>query len=275
MGNFFGDALAGLGKIAIERITGLDTTNEAINRSPLAGRDVVIDQLNQLIDLVEKSFNQVKTIFDEISSHGVTIYGDFKFQDVLTDLDKLNKSFFQNVDYVLDRNSRGQNSQFLLLYMEETMLPLVQSITKTCQKLIHNLHGPALLSGTWPEILRIVNFAAEVDPERNPGVQPVLTEINEIGQRLNTLKDELLSRWSPYSDEDLSDWRSRFETQFQLLGTKHNALRASLSQPLAPAGFDGGLAVMEQIKKLGELRDLGLITAEEFETKKNKLLGQI
>ena len=67
MGNFFGDALAGLGKIAVERITGLDSNNEGINRSPLAGRDVVIDQLNELIDLVENSFNQVKKIFDEIN----------------------------------------------------------------------------------------------------------------------------------------------------------------------------------------------------------------
>jgi Short C-terminal domain len=41
------------------------------------------------------------------------------------------------------------------------------------------------------------------------------------------------------------------------------------SQPAAPAG--GG--TIEQLKQLGELRDSGVLTPEEFEREKQKLLG--
>jgi hypothetical protein len=275
MGNFFGDALVGLGKIAIERIAGIDAISEEISHTTPTEQDIVIDQLNKLIELVEKSVSEVNDLFNELSSRGVSIYGDFEYQNVVIDLEKMNKSFYQHVEYVLDKNHRGQNSQFLLLYLEETVIPLVQSISQLSLKFIHNLHAPALLSGTWPEILKIVDFAAEVDIERNEGVDQILDQISEISTVLDSLKDELVTSWSPYGEEDFSDWRGRFEAQFQLLLIQHKALVASLSQPVATANTGSGLAVLEQIKKLGELRDLGLITADEFEVKKQKLLDQI
>jgi hypothetical protein len=46
---------------------------------------------------------------------------------------------------------------------------------------------------------------------------------------------------------------------------------AAPSQPAAASGD----AVIEQIRKLGELRDAGLLTPEEFEAKKAELLGRL
>lgn len=47
-----------------------------------------------------------------------------------------------------------------------------------------------------------------------------------------------------------------------------------LAAPGAPAAPDGD-AILGQIRKLGELRDAGLLTDEEFETKKAELLGRL
>jgi hypothetical protein len=54
-------------------------------------------------------------------------------------------------------------------------------------------------------------------------------------------------------------------------------LKGSGTAPAAPAAPapPSGDAVIEQIKKLGELRDAGLLTPEEFEAKKADLLGRL
>jgi hypothetical protein len=45
--------------------------------------------------------------------------------------------------------------------------------------------------------------------------------------------------------------------------------------PAASAGFSGTLSVADQIRQLGELRDQGLVTADEFEAKKAELLQRM
>lgn len=43
--------------------------------------------------------------------------------------------------------------------------------------------------------------------------------------------------------------------------------------PAAPAAAPIGMDNLEQLKKLAELRDAGIVTEEEFEAKKKQLLG--
>jgi hypothetical protein len=57
----------------------------------------------------------------------------------------------------------------------------------------------------------------------------------------------------------------------QVLRGSSPAPAAAPPPPAAPAGD----AVIEQIRKLGELRDAGLLTADEFEAKKAELLGRL
>jgi hypothetical protein len=54
-------------------------------------------------------------------------------------------------------------------------------------------------------------------------------------------------------------------------GSAHAAAPAAPTAPAAPSGD----ALIEQIKKLGELRDAGILTPEEFESKKAELLGRL
>ena len=58
-----------------------------------------------------------------------------------------------------------------------------------------------------------------------------------------------------------------------------DALRQRLAEGAAgPAPVAAAPAqpdVMDQLRKLGELRDAGILTPEEFETKKTELLGRL
>ena len=47
------------------------------------------------------------------------------------------------------------------------------------------------------------------------------------------------------------------------------------TEPVAPASSGGGDSIPDQIKKLGQLRDDGILTDEEFETKKRQLLDRM
>ena len=58
----------------------------------------------------------------------------------------------------------------------------------------------------------------------------------------------------------------------QMLGG--SAPRRLAAAPAAPAAPSGD-ALIEQIRKLGELRDAGILTPEEFESKKADLLGRL
>ncbi|HEX9774469.1 MAG TPA: PH domain-containing protein [Actinomycetota bacterium] len=53
-------------------------------------------------------------------------------------------------------------------------------------------------------------------------------------------------------------------------------VRARMNEPSAPAASgEQGSDIMDQLKKLGELRDAGVLTPEEFEAKKADLLKRL
>ena len=49
--------------------------------------------------------------------------------------------------------------------------------------------------------------------------------------------------------------------------------QAAAPAPAAPAAPAGGESVIDQLKQLGELKDQGILTEEEFAAQKAKLLG--
>jgi hypothetical protein len=59
----------------------------------------------------------------------------------------------------------------------------------------------------------------------------------------------------------------------ELITNWHNRQDAAAGTPAVTA--TDGSDVLDQIKKLGELRDAGLLTADEFEAKKTDLLGRL
>ena len=51
------------------------------------------------------------------------------------------------------------------------------------------------------------------------------------------------------------------------------AAPAPATEAAAPAAANDMSAMLEQLKQLGELRDAGILTADEFEAKKAAILG--
>jgi len=78
----------------------------------------------------------------------------------------------------------------------------------------------------------------------------------------------------PYHDQKAVIFAKRNQPKFEAARAlveqrrKQLSQRASGSVPLAPD-------VMDQLRKLGELRDAGVLTAQEFEAKKVELLARL
>ena len=56
--------------------------------------------------------------------------------------------------------------------------------------------------------------------------------------------------------------------------TQQEAAQAPAPAAPAPAAEAGGQSTLDQLKQLGELKSQGVLTEEEFEAQKAKLLGQ-
>ena len=75
-------------------------------------------------------------------------------------------------------------------------------------------------------------------------------------------------------DQDLEEAMQELNIQSQPLTEEDQAAIGQGSQAPEATGSGGGEdSYLEELEKLGELRDKGIITDEEFETKKKELLG--
>ncbi len=75
-------------------------------------------------------------------------------------------------------------------------------------------------------------------------------------------------------DEDLNQAMTELNIQSQPLTEEDQAALAQDSSETVSAAAGGAeSSYLEELEKLGELRDKGLITDEEFEAKKKELLG--
>lgn len=75
-------------------------------------------------------------------------------------------------------------------------------------------------------------------------------------------------------DQDLEEAMQELNIQSQPLTEEDKAAMTQDSQTPETTGSGGGEAsYLEELEKLGELRDKGIITDEEFEAKKKELLG--
>lgn len=75
-------------------------------------------------------------------------------------------------------------------------------------------------------------------------------------------------------EQDLEQAMQELNIQSQPLTEEDQAALGQSTQESATAESSGGeLSYLEELEKLGELRDKGIITDEEFEAKKKELLG--
>jgi hypothetical protein len=73
-------------------------------------------------------------------------------------------------------------------------------------------------------------------------------------------------------DADLEQAMQELNIQSEQLSAEDQAALGQGAPPAEPASA-GETSYLEELEKLGELRDKGIITDEEFEAKKKQLLG--
>ena len=74
-------------------------------------------------------------------------------------------------------------------------------------------------------------------------------------------------------DQDLQDAMQELDIQSQPMSNEDQAALGSAPAETAPPPSAGAPSYLEELEKLGQLRDSGIITDEEFEAKKKQLLG--
>lgn len=273
MGNFFGDALANLGKLSVEKFTGLNMDQLTAQRYNAAAQTVILE-VNKSVEIVNEAVSKLSETFDSLREMDVKFYPQFNAKEMLAELNSKFDLFWKHVEYVRDGLQRGNDPQFMMEYVENRIAPAMNYALAESEKFLEKLHTPALISGAWPEIEEMMNFATTAWDQADEGARELITQMNQITTDIIELKDRLLADWDPRSENSYQDWRDEFTSRYQLLVAKHKALLTTLSQPASTSNHDS-MSAIEKIKKLGELLELGLITEEEFTDKKSKLLGQI
>jgi cytochrome c-type biogenesis protein CcmH/NrfG len=74
-------------------------------------------------------------------------------------------------------------------------------------------------------------------------------------------------------DQDLQDAMQELDIQSQPLSNEDQTALGSTPAETAPPSPAAAPSYLEELEKLGQLRDSGIITDEEFEAKKKQLLG--
>jgi hypothetical protein len=97
-----------------------------------------------------------------------------------------------------------------------------------------------------------------------------------IGRRRPLLRGAMVGGAGYMAGKAGAKRAARESSQEQRIESLEGSQAAPPAQPAAaaappPAASAGG--TIEQLKQLGELRDSGVLTAEEFEREKQKLLG--
>ena len=74
-------------------------------------------------------------------------------------------------------------------------------------------------------------------------------------------------------DEDLEQAMAELGIEQQMMTDADQEAGGAAASPAAPATGGGGVDVADQLQKLADLRDQGVLTDEEFEAQKAKILG--
>ena len=274
MSNLFGDALANLGRMSLNKFLGFDPS-QIVDAREHAASSVVLNSLNDAVQIVNQAHTELKDLFEALNEHDVRFYPQFSPAEALSQVESKSNLFWKHVTYVTDGLNRGNDPQYMMEFVETRVAPAMNYVINEIQKLIHNFKAPSLISGTWPEIEKMMSFALAASSQGGEEVKILIEQMSEISTDLNLLKDELLEQWDPSGDDSFDDWCFKYNTKYQLLIARHKALVSTLSQPVSTDAAVDAFSAIDQIKKLGELLDLGLITPTEFSEKKEKLLGQI
>jgi DNA repair ATPase RecN len=246
--------------------------------------------------------NRLRELIEEITQPEVEYYSDFKMDEALNHLEDKYELFWDAANQCRDtKNQDGDWAKFRDT-ISQTLQPLAHDYSSAADKLALNAPNMAVFCTIWQaaetsmeEILEQLDFnysefsEIDFDPE-------VLHNLKRVAQQsfstMSELGDQLIEEWSPFGDYHDNGWRASFDEQwaifmetFEEIEKHSNHVRSmfsklweikkqvELTQNISSGHSSDDPAI--RIEKLAGLLEKGLITKEEYDQKKSKLLEEI
>jgi hypothetical protein len=128
-----------------------------------------------------------------------------------------------------------------------------------------------------------------LDPDDLLGLQDNLFNASEA---MSALGYNLIEEWEPFGDYEDNGWREEFNAHLRIFQDSASQIEKSSNEARSllrslweikkqvelskdPSGNNSADDAISRIEKLAALLEKGLITKEEFDQKKYKLLGEI
>jgi len=270
-----------------------------------AQRMNIEDQITAIADSFNKvtgDVNRLRELIEEITQPEVEYYSDFKMDEALNHLEDKYELFWDAANKCRDtKNHDGDWAKFRDT-ISQTLQPLALDYSNAADKLASNAPNMAVFCTIWQavettmeETLERLDFdysefsEIDFDPEVLLNLKRT---VEQSYSSMDELGDQLIEEWSPFGDYHDNGWRANFDEQFavftetveevekhsnearamfrklweikkQVELTKNNSTGQSTDDPAS------------RIEKLAGLLEKGLITQEEYDQKKSKLLEEI
>lgn len=258
----------------------------------------ISDQFNQLTSGVNNLFEML----EEIRSQEVSFYSEFHVYEAFGELDARYDLFWKEANIARDRHQQNSDwAQFnnaIETRLRQLALDYVQPAGKFCE----NAPNVVAFCVIWPAINEELEKAkkhldfdysefSEIDFDPN-----ILLELQDKlfdeYNAMSALGDNLIEEWEAFGQYEDNGWKDEFdgnvksfqETSSQIEKYANHArslfrtlweIKKQVELTKGSLTERGGDDAIIKIEKLAGLLEKGLITKEEFEEKKAKLLEEI
>lgn len=260
--------------------------------------DRVIGNFNQLT----KGVNELFEMIEEIQEDEIVYFSNFHVLEAFDELNERYQRFWEAADAARDRHKQDRDLAHFNNTIENRLHQLSLDYMQPTAKLCKNIPNVIAFSMIWPEITKEIQKVEKlmefdftgfseinVDPNDLLALQDKLYDASDA---MSALGDTLIEEWEPFGDYSDDGWREQFNTQMKIFQDAASEIEESADHarsllrslweikkqvelsntPLAQNSNDDPIS---RIEKLAALLEKGLITKEEFDDKKEKLLGEV
>lgn len=261
-----------------------------------------IDAISELFNQLTKGVNDLFEVIEKLRDQEVEYYNDFHIYEVFDELNSRYERFWTEANAARDRHKQNSDWEQFNNAIQTRLHPLALEYVEPAGILAKNLPNVATFCAVWPTINETLENAKkhldfdysefsqiDFDPDVLINLQNILFDsYNSI----SALGDNLIEEWEPFGDYQDNGWKEALDEQLKIFQNtvsqiENNSLHVrSLFRTLweikkqveLSAGsnqqFTGEDAI-SKIEKLAKLLEKGLITQQEFDEKKSKLLDEI
>jgi len=261
--------------------------------------DAVIANFNQLTKDVNELFDMLEEVQEQ---EEVVFFTDFHVLEAFDELHERYKRFWTAADAARDRHKQDRDLAQFNHTIENSLRQLALDYVLPAGKLCGNIPNVVAFSMIWPAVTaeiekveKLLEFDFDefseinLDPDDLLGLQDNLFNASEA---MSALGYNLIEEWEPFGDYEDNGWREEFNAHLRIFQDSASQIEKSSNEARSllrslweikkqvelskdPSGNNSADDAISRIEKLAALLEKGLITKEEFDQKKEKLLGEI